>query len=234
MTAQFRPAPAPPTITASHVRRFRRDGFLHVTGGLTRDAVAQVRMAAAKLFGDDGEDRDTRKVLTPSRLDPEIHAAATAEALESVAQALARSRCRRFFDQLVYKPSRQARGTRWHQDFAYSATPSARAGSVPPQRHLHVWIALDAFDPDSGCIHFAPRRHDRLLPHVVARGDPQGDRVLEIEPTIAAGLQREAAPVAVLPGDLTIHHDGTPHCNPPNTSDVGRMFLVVSWERLDV
>jgi hypothetical protein len=71
------------------------------------------------------------------------------------------------------------------------------------------------------------------LPHAVVRGDPLGARTLAVEDTRQAELDRAAWPCPVAPGDVTAHHDGTPHCNPPNVADAGRMFFVVSWERTD-
>lgn len=84
-------------------------------------------------------------------------------------------------------------------------------------RHVSVMIPLDPMTVASGCLDFAPRPRDLLLP--AERGC--------ILPQVARSLGFE--PVEAMPGDVVLFDSYTPHRSGPNTTSRARRALYLTY-----
>ena len=118
-----------------------------------------------------------------------------------------------WYNQLLDKPPRVGAATWWHQD-------GASVGSGVGERLISCWMALDAVDVESGCMHFEDRRHtEGVVPHQELSDVDCGRGACEVDPArvVAAPLPK---------GGLTFHLGMTPHMAPANRSPLWRQVLI--------
>jgi phytanoyl-CoA hydroxylase len=120
------------------------------------------------------------------------------------------------FDMLIDKAPRSETPTPWHQDCAYWP-------SLPDQRAVSVWIALDDATLENGCMWFVARSHqNEMRPH---RPSGKGGGALECD-----GSEQEATAVPLPAGGCTFHGGRTLHYSRGNsTADRHRRALIINF-----
>ncbi len=112
------------------------------------------------------------------------------------------------------KPARFGEATPWHQDIWIWERDPTLGTREYMQRHLSIWVALDATDLENGCLHFMPGSHKgEVLDHI--RYDDG------IQPEIPRELLTDKPPelVPLGSGDAVAWHSHMWHMSPPNLSD---------------
>lgn len=109
----------------------------------------------------------------------------------------------------------------WHQDLTYW-------GLGHGEHEVTAWVALSPATVESGCMKFVPGSHkNQILPHVdtfdennlLSRGQEMSVKVDE----------KDAVPVVLMPGEMSLHHGRMFHASGPNVSDDRRMGLVIRY-----
>lgn len=206
---------------ADYAARFRRDGFVHVPGVLTRDELARYGAAVDEAVAV-RKRGDTRRLdektpyeqsfmqcqyvwedfpgVRPLTFHPRIG--------ELAAALIGTARVRLWHDQALYKEA-GGRETEAHQDQPY--WPIAETDTAT------VWIPLIKVDDTTGCMGYVPGSH---------KGDAE---FIDIFRTPGAGkaLEKkfEATPPVFVhcePGDVIFHHGYTVHMAKANRSDQTR------------
>ena len=118
-----------------------------------------------------------------------------------------------WYNQLLDKPPRVGAATWWHQD-------GASLGPGVGDRLVSCWMALDAVDETSGCMHFQDHRpEDGLLMHEPLSAEDCGRGACEIDPA-------RVVAVPLPKGGLTFHRGMTPHMARANRSERWRQVLI--------
>ena len=228
-------------VSDGQVEQFRTEGYTTIDRLISDAAVDELRAAYDDILEgrvDCGiHDRQlggiTRQVMVPHAFHPGVKGNEVMDAARVAAARLLGCDDSAFlFDMMIYKPPGHPEETPWHQDLSYFERPFAPAGTIPPNRTVQVWVALDDADVDNGCMHFVPEAHTApMLEHHVASGDPDDEgRLLAItHPERDLDLSRAVAcPLA--PGGATAHTEGTPHYTPPNrTTDRARRAYIINF-----
>lgn len=118
-----------------------------------------------------------------------------------------------WYDQLLDKPPLHGAATWWHQD-------GASLGAGVGERLVTAWLALDAVDARSGCMHFADRGHrEGIIGHEHLSDLDCGRGACPVDPA-------RVVAVPLPKGGITFHHGLTPHMAPANRSDRWRQVLI--------
>ena len=138
----------------------------------------------------------------------------TAENVVAIIQRFLGDDVRVMGSRFFTKPARLGEATPWHQDiWIWERDPSLGTREYM-QRHLSIWIALEAVDLENGCLHVMPGSHKgEVIDHIRYEDSvtPEIPRELVAEKT--------PEPVPLGPGDGVAWHSHMWHMSPPNTSD---------------
>lgn len=217
-------------INSADVSSFREKGYLVVNDILTR---AEIRYyldlyerlldnqidasryrsdlgAGAEGEGVPGQERITQIMLisrlVPELLEKPLHQKTTAIARDLLGEDMALD-----FDMLIDKAPYTATATPWHQDCAYWLT-------MPDNRAVSCWVALDDATLDNGCMWYVEGSH--LLP--VRRHWQVGTGgALQCEAS-----ESEAVAVELNAGSCVLHHGGTLHYSRGNTTGRRRRAFI--------
>lgn len=127
--------------------------------------------------------------------------------------ALMGAPARFWYNQLLDKPPLRGAATWWHQD-------GASVGADVGARMISAWMALDAVDVTSGCMHFEDRGHlAGVVDHQELAKIDCGRGACQVDPAAVV-----AAPLPK--GGLTFHLGLTPHMAPANRSPIWRQVLI--------
>lgn len=219
-----------PAALADHAARYRRDGFVHVTGVLSREELdrygAAVDEAVAARKRGDTRRLDEKTPYEQSFVQcqyvwedfPKVRPLTFHPAIGQIAAALIGApRIRLWHDQALYKEA-GGRETEAHQDQPY--WPIAETDTAT------AWIPLGRVDEESGSMGYVPGSH---------RGEA---RFVDIFRTPGAGKALEEAfaqtpPVFVpcAPGDVIFHHGTTVHMARANRSGRTRRVYTAIYFR---
>jgi hypothetical protein len=215
---------------ADYAERFRRDGFLHVPGVLTRDEIerygAAVDEAVAVRKRGDTRLFDEKSPYEQSFLQcqyvwedfPGLRPLTFHPKIGEIAAALTGAdRIRLWHDQALYKEA-GGRETEAHTDQPY--WPIAESDTAT------VWIPLVEVDEMSGCMGYVPGSHR------------DGAEFIDIFKTPGAGKALEAkyaqTPPVFVPcalGDVIFHHGATVHMAKANRSQETRRVYTAIYFR---
>jgi len=219
--------------------RFRRDGYVHLSGVLSDEELAGIEAVYARFLrreiavpgkdlcdmsGDYGrafEDYSIVNVMLPRRYHPawqgnlfEQRAASIAEALHGPGMVLD-------YDQLLAKrPGKDDAVFEWHQDQAYWPV-------FPDPRTATVWLAVDDSTLENGCMRFVPgSNRGPLRPHRPLAGDRDRSHTLLTDVDPARDVVR---PVPIRRGDVTVHDERVLHGSGGNRSSGWRRAYIVAF-----
>ena len=203
------------------------------------ERVAGMGLEAALLLGNQGRDgpgiqfeaggdalpagrraHRVRKLKNWHGLEPRLTAVTEAPEFRRVVGRLvsgeaARPAPMRVFQSLALLKPPGGREKPWHMDHAYFDLRVAAAPSGAPTEVVGAWLALDAAEPENGCMFAVPGRLEPAL-HWQRRDWQMCDSAV-------AGAPRVALPLA--PGSLLLFSSLLPHGTPPNGSSRPRRAL---------
>jgi len=199
------------------VKRYRRDGFVHVPGVLSAAEVS--RLGAAVDHAVTARKRGDKRTLaekTPYEQSfiqcqylwedfPQVRPLTFHPAIGRLAAALIGAPAIRLWhDQALYKEA-GGRETDAHQDHPY--------WPITERKALTAWIPLVEVDHATGCMGYVPASHQGAAEYVNIFSEPGSGAALLARQT--------AAPVfaPATPGDVLFHHGLTVHLAKPNRSD---------------
>ena len=141
--------------------------------------------------------------------------------VEPICDLVGAERAALWTDKLNFKRPLEGSGFRWHQDSPYWAHACAHLDLLP-----NVMLALDAADPENGCLRLVRGSHRRgLLPGC------QGEGVLGPLFTDPRHFDLAAAVPAVMPaGSLLFFSAHTVHGSEPNRSTRARRACVLTYQ----
>jgi len=219
-----------PATLADYAARFRRDGFLHVPGVLTRDEIerhgAAVDEAVSVRKRGDTRRMDQKSPYEQSFLQcqyiwedfPGVRPLTFHPKIGEIAAALVGGEAVRLWhDQALYKEA-GGRETEAHTDHPY--WPIAEADTAT------VWIPLGEVDETSGCMGYVPSSHRDGPEFVDIFQTPGAGKALEDK---YAGTPPVFVRCAV--GDVIFHHGATVHMAKPNRSDRTRRVYTAIYFR---
>ncbi|MEV5753874.1 phytanoyl-CoA dioxygenase family protein [Actinoallomurus sp. NPDC052308] len=215
----------PESLSEEVVSAYRRDGFVHVPGVISRaDAArfAEAALAARNTVRDHHDGMIFTQLLQLWRHDETLRELTLNPDLAAIAGRLAGIPLRLWHDQLLIKEPHNGAATEFHQDQPYWP----HAGS----RHaLSAWIALVDVPVDRGCMTFIPgsQHLDGL------RSQDLSDHADMF--TVAPELQWERrVTVPLRAGDCTFHNSRLAHSATPNLTGDPRIAHVVIYVDADL
>jgi len=207
-------------LSDEEVRTFHEQGWVYVPALIEPDCAKALAQRAKALMGEKAllttgggggdpqfaEYRDIlRNYLGFWKEDPLARELSHSTQHAKNASRLLRNRSVRFFnDEVLVKPPQAegGKGTPWHQDFPHATFD--RTGLI------NTWISLVELPPEGGAMAFLSGSHFH---------GPLGRTLLDEQDVVEQNpwlLDHTtiARPVAMMPGDATIHGDLTIHCGP--------------------
>ncbi|MCB1692878.1 MAG: phytanoyl-CoA dioxygenase family protein [Pseudomonadales bacterium] len=224
-------------MDAPRIARFRELGFTHFERLVDDKTLGTLREGYDTLLAGGATDprSDDRHLggLTRQFMRPEFslpcfeHNAAVAAGIDIARRLMGWEDPVRTFSMLIFKPAGHPHETPWHQDASYAGLPVTPAGRPTGMNTLQFWLAIDDADVENGCMHFHPNPGTATLPHYVASGDPGDDgRLLAIEDAERYVDPARVTPVPLRAGGASVHHEGTLHYTPANTSNRPRRAYI--------
>lgn len=218
MKLQDSPVTTAQNLTDQTIGEYRRNGFVHIPGIISREEVPRFREAALRLAQErEGrrEDAIFKQIVNVWREDEVMRELTLHPNVAAVAGKLAGTALRLWHDQILIKKPHNQAPTEFHQDQPYWP----HANSKNP---ISAWIALCDVPVERGCMTFIPGSKERTdLP-------PQALNDAKSLFTICPDLQWEPrVTVPLKAGDCTFHHGRTAHMATPNYTDDPRVAHVV-------
>ena len=124
-----------------------------------------------------------------------------------------------FASHYIAKRPHDGQAVLWHQDGSY--------WPLEPVRVVTLWLALDATDPENGCLRVIPNTQGMDLQEMTERSDV--DNVLGSGMDEAGIDTSEAVDVILEPGGVEVHHPNLIHGSHANTSDRWRRGLTIRY-----
>ena len=118
------------------------------------------------------------------------------------------------------KPPHTEGHVTWHQDLTY--------WGLDGTDEVAVWLALSPATVDNGCMRFLAHSHrDGIRAHADTFAE---DNLLSRGQVLAVDIDEAAAiPVALEPGELSLHHGHLFHASGPNNTDAWRMGIAIQY-----
>jgi hypothetical protein len=220
-------------------RRFRDDGFVHLTGVLTDDEVAGLEVTYDRFlrreievpgkdycdmagdYGRDPSDFSIVNVMLPRSYFPAWQGNVFEQRTAGIARQLCGDGMTIDYDQLLAKRPHKADAVfAWHQDMAYwPATEDRRTATF--------WLAIDDSTVDNGCMRFVPATNAEpgLRPHAAVYGGRGESHALATE--LRPGDAVTVVPIAR--GDCTVHNERVMHGSAGNHTDGHRRAYVIAY-----
>lgn len=212
----------PDSLTQQQVTAYRRDGFVHLPGVLSR-AEAEHYAAAAldaktRLSGlGTGTGDIFTQLLQLWRHDETLRDLTLDPGLAGIATRLAGVPLRLWHDQLLIKAPRNGAATEFHQDRPYWPHRGSRHA-------LSAWIALVDVPAERGCMTFIPG--SQHLTGLRAQDLGDHDDLHTLAPELA---YRPRVTVPLRAGDCTFHHCLLAHSANANATDDPRIAHVTIY-----
>ena len=208
----------PPSVSASQIADFQRNGFLVLERITTPEDVEHIAgllsglyarynefMRARRAYDLAGETSGLPRILEINRtleLEPALATTLTFSRCRALAEQLLGKKVEYRFDHTIYKPAFNGAATAWHQDEVYTLDPRLVTA--------HFWVPLHDVSVERGCMHFIPGSHlHGIQPHRRLNGHSHVREAVDVD---AGGAV--ACPLRI--GDATVHVPRTLHYTGPN------------------
>lgn len=205
-------------ISQQTIDAYRRDGFVRVSGIISKEEAEKYRQAAVAAAA-------ANKSLTVGdiftqhvniwRSDPVMRSLTLHPNVTAAVRKLAGVPLRLWHDQILIKKPHNNTPTEFHQDQPYWP----HANSTHP---ISIWIALCDVPPERGCMTFIPGFQHR--DDLAAQNLGDANSLFDMCP------EMQWAPRVTLPvraGDCTFHHGRCPHQANANSTDQARVAHAV-------
>lgn len=194
------------------VRRFERDGFVHLRGFVPPTVLAELTAALEAVAESEPDDNplsqgDMRFVSNVYRRSAVVRDFAASPAVVELVSRFGGTDLWLRWDQAVWK-NPGAPTFPLHQDNGYTQLD---------HRHLQLWVALTPSFPENGGLLVCPGAHRSALPHRRV-----GDHVETSPPG-------ELVPISAEAGDAVLFSSFLPHATTPNTTGTPRLAYVAEY-----
>jgi ectoine hydroxylase-related dioxygenase (phytanoyl-CoA dioxygenase family) len=207
-----------PLVTREMIRSYRKRGFVHVPGIISREEAAEFRdaaLAAAKRLSSLSSGPIFTQLVNVWRGDENMKRLTLHANVARAASALAGQPLRLWHDQILIKQPHNKAATHFHQDQPYWP----HQNSPDP---ISAWIALVDVPVERGCMSFLPGSH--RLTDLSAQNLADSRSLFAMRPDLAYA---ERVTVPLRAGDCTFHHGRCAHMATPNETDEPRVAHVV-------
>ena len=193
----------------SDSRQFSTEGYCVFPGVLTEQEVADARAALDRLMA---ENKDVRpEYLT------EPHAknlfwlelCRHPKIIEAVKKVLGENLVL-IMSHLIVKPAREGKKVAWHQDRPTWA-------SVKGTDIVTVWLAIDNADTGNGCMKVIPSSQQGFPEMEIVY--QKGEDVFNLKVEVSPELEKQAVPIELAAGEISIHDSYILHGSDENFSD---------------
>jgi len=210
----------PKRLSAAQVDHYREQGYVSPVPVFGADVAERLRSELERHEAAAGQPLDfpekSKSYLLYNWADELVHHPAILDAVEDLIGP----------DILVYhsttwiKEPNTPSYVLWHQDGKYF--------HLEPRLHVTAWVALSDVSIESGCVHVLPGSHqwgdfdhtdDTGEWNMIKRGQGIPDRFDD-----EAGV-----PLALKPGEMSLHHTNLVHCSHGNASTDRRIGLGISY-----
>ena len=210
------------SLSNAEVRRYHDQGFLFPLRVMSEEEAkacrARFEAREPEIMARGGRKRDLRNNL--HYLLPEVAALVRSPVLVDIAESVLGP------DLLVWgcdgfiKEPGSPDYISWHQDLTY--------WGLDQQDEITLWLALSPATVESGCMRFLPGSHKQaIVPH---RDTYAEDNLLSRGQEIAVEVdEKQAVPVVLAPGEVSLHHGRMFHASAPNGSQDRRIGLAVRY-----
>jgi len=220
-------------------RRFADDGFVHLTGLLREQEVAELEVTYDRFlrreievpgkdycdmagdYGRDPSDYSIVNVMLPRRYYPEWQGNVFEVRAAHVAEQLCGNGMTIDYDQLLAKqPYKDDAIFAWHQDMAYWPDTDDR-------RTATFWLAIDDSTVANGCMRFVPatNHESQLRPHQPVFGGRGESHALGTD----LRSEDEVVVKPIARGDCTVHNERVMHGSGGNTTAGFRRAYVLAF-----
>jgi ectoine hydroxylase-related dioxygenase (phytanoyl-CoA dioxygenase family) len=215
----------PATLPDTAIESYRRQGFVHIPGILSRAEAEQFRLAAADALerladksltrGRGAVERIFTQIVNVWREDEAMRRLTLHPNVGAVAERLAGIPLRLWHDHMLVKLPHNQAPTEFHQDRPYWPHATSR-------HTLSAWIALVDVPVERGCMTFIPGSHTRtdLRPQNLT----DSEDLFRISPDLA---WEPRVTVPLRAGDCTFHNGLCAHMALANQTDEIRFAHVV-------
>ena len=220
-------------ITPREIAVFERDGFVVLPGFFTMDEIRPLADACVKdptiggrLRGVSDSSGNVQEVIGWSAFSDDYLGVVTRLArLVDGAEALLGAPCYHWHSKLSMKAPHTAGRWDWHQDYPYWY----EEGCLRPDM-LTCMIAVDRITEGNGCVKLVKGSHHLGRINHVAIGESNG-----CDPVRLALAQNAmpTVPVELEPGDACFFHGNVLHASGPNTTDIPRTILHISYNTIE-
>lgn len=212
------------TLAPATIAAYRRDGFVHLPGIITKAEAAHFRAAAlaasqrltSNTAGSPGA-RVFQQLVNVWRTDGVMRELTLHGRVAAAAEQLAAVPLRLWHDQILIKEPHNQLATEFHQDQSYWPHRDSR-------QPLSAWIALGDVPVECGCMTFIPgSQHQTELPSL---------DLMDGQSLFRACPELRWSPRVTIPlraGDCTFHHGRCAHMATPNCTYEPRVAHVVIY-----
>jgi len=226
-------------VSEEEKERFRRDGYVHLSGVLSDDELAEIEATYDRFLkrelvvpGKDlcdmsgdytktFEQYSIVNVMLPRKYHPAWQGNLYEQRAASIAAQLHGPGMVIDYDQLLAKrPFKTDAVFEWHQDQAYWPV-------LPDSRTATCWLAIDDSTLANGCMRFVPGTHlQPIRPHRPLKNDRGESHTLltDVDPA-----RDEIRPVPIHRGDITVHNERVLHGSGGNSTAGWRRAYIVAF-----
>lgn len=211
----------------SLVEQFGRDGWCVVRGIVEPGEIAALNDIFGAVVPEDGAwpvgpDGVVGEVTGASRAyEPLARIACDARLGALAGELLDASGVQLLQDSLLFKPARDGGSVHWHQDYTY-------LGFLQPANIVTMRIALTSESEESGAMYVVNGSHRwGRVGEIQALTETRVDSLLPSLTKDQRAAVDCAVPVALEPGDVSIHHCLTLHGSGPNRSEHARRTIIL-------
>jgi chlorinating enzyme len=209
------------SLGAAQIDAYRRDGFVHPVGCLTRSETARLRSGIESFERESGEQATLiirnkgylkLRFLYELVQDPRI--------LDAV-ESLIGPDIMVWSSSLFVKEPRDAAFVAWHQDSYY--------WGLEPDDVVSAWIALAPSTLENGAMQVVPGTHKApQFPH--RRSDEGSANMLFTHEEMAVDVdESQAVSLLLEEGEMSLHHVNIVHGSPPNRSASRRYGYAIRY-----
>lgn len=210
----------PESLTDEQVAAYRRDGFVHLPGVISRseaERYASAALDARDRLRDLGSGHIFTQLLQLWQHDETLRGLTLDPGLAGIATRLAGVPLRLWHDQLLIKAPHNGAATEYHQDQPYWPHEGSRHA-------LSAWVALVDVPAERGCMTFIPG--SQHLTGLRAQDLADHDDLHSLAPELA---YRPRVTVPLRAGDCTFHHSLLAHSANANATDDPRIAHVTIY-----
>lgn len=202
--------------------RYQKDGFVLPLNIISQSEAKALRddLESAESELQDDEEKLTLLRSYPDRLLPSFDAVIRHENLVHAATQILGPDLMVWSAALFIKQANSPHIVSWHQDLTYWGLDDAEETTC--------WLALSEASEKSGCMKFVPGSHTKqIVEHVDTFAE---DNLLSRGQEIAVEVnESDAVPVALLPGQSSMHHGHLFHASGPNSSNDRRIGMAIRY-----